>query len=29
MRTFEINIGDAVNDITLEDLTAGIGGFIA
>jgi hypothetical protein len=29
MHTFEINIGDAVNNITLEDLTAGIGGFIA
>jgi len=27
--TFEINIGEAVADITLDDLAAGIGGFIA
>jgi hypothetical protein len=29
MQTFEINIGSAVTDITLDDLVAGIGGFIA
>jgi hypothetical protein len=27
--TFEINVGEAVADITLDDLAAGIGGFIA
>jgi hypothetical protein len=29
IETFEINIGSAVADVTLDDLTAGIGGFIA
>ena len=29
MQTFEINIGSAVTDVTLDDLVAGIGGFIA
>ena len=29
MKTFELNIGEAVVDITLDDLTVGIGGFIA
>ncbi|MDG0978517.1 MAG: cadherin domain-containing protein, partial [Halieaceae bacterium] len=29
MQTFEINIGSAATDITLDDLIAGIGGFIA
>jgi hypothetical protein len=29
MKTFELNIGEAVADITLDDLTVGIGGFIA
>lgn len=29
MHTFKINIGGAANDITVDDLAAGIGGFIA
>lgn len=29
IQTFEINIGSAATDVTLDDLTAGIGGFIA
>jgi hypothetical protein len=29
IRTFEINIGSATLDITLDDTTASLGGFIA